>query len=478
MTGSRAPVFVLCAARSGSTLLRFLLDAHPELACPPETKLPAMCTQLAGVWSLLAGETLSYAEDGSPVLAEEAVAGMRRTLDDMISSYLGRRGKRRYCDKSLGVAQQVPLLLRIFPDAKFICLYRHPMDMIASGIEACPWGLNGFGFDGYAAMFPGNAVQALAQFWADHATAISSVEARFPERCHRVRYEDMVADPETVADGIFRFLAVAPAPGISRSCFGPEREPHGPADFKIWQTSEITTDSVGRGWSVPSSPIRPALTQLINQLAGQLGYLQIGEHWGAAAAVPELRMRGSGPLATTSAAPAAKSRGVLLPLGHRVLAARLEAGLAGLDDGFAGRWDPYGAETFLLTSTPPGGAGLPVRWRVDLAARKVEVVAAGQRRSAAAARWEIVGSSDSWEKVLSRDLNISVAIRHRDMRYSDTPDAGPAAPRVRMSLLAELLGVMTWKPEMVEPAHPEPVSAEPVSAEPVSSSSSSDQLTA
>src|SRR6202035_2611623 len=34
-----APVFVLCMGRSGSTLLRFLLDAHPELACPPETSL-------------------------------------------------------------------------------------------------------------------------------------------------------------------------------------------------------------------------------------------------------------------------------------------------------------------------------------------------------------------------------------------------------------------------------------------------------
>jgi hypothetical protein len=34
------PVFVLCNGRSGSTLLRFLLDAHPDLACPPETNLP------------------------------------------------------------------------------------------------------------------------------------------------------------------------------------------------------------------------------------------------------------------------------------------------------------------------------------------------------------------------------------------------------------------------------------------------------
>jgi len=36
------PVFVLCNVRSGSTLLRFGLDAHPDLACPPETNLPAL----------------------------------------------------------------------------------------------------------------------------------------------------------------------------------------------------------------------------------------------------------------------------------------------------------------------------------------------------------------------------------------------------------------------------------------------------
>ena len=40
-----------------------------------------------------------------------------------------------------------PLLRRVYPQARFICLYRHPMDVIASGTEACPWGLNGYGFE-------------------------------------------------------------------------------------------------------------------------------------------------------------------------------------------------------------------------------------------------------------------------------------------------------------------------------------------
>jgi hypothetical protein len=81
------PVFALCNGRLGSTLLRFLLDAHTELACPPEMNLPGLCAQL---------------------------------------------------------------LQRVYPEARFICVYRHPMDVIASAAEACPRGLNGCGFEPYS----------------------------------------------------------------------------------------------------------------------------------------------------------------------------------------------------------------------------------------------------------------------------------------------------------------------------------------
>ena len=60
------PVFVLCNGRSGSTLLRFLLDGHPELACPPETNLPVLCVQLATVWSLIEGAPLSANRGDEP----------------------------------------------------------------------------------------------------------------------------------------------------------------------------------------------------------------------------------------------------------------------------------------------------------------------------------------------------------------------------------------------------------------------------
>jgi hypothetical protein len=114
------PVFVLCMGRSGSTLLRLILDTHPDLACPPETMLPALCSQLAVVWSLIEGAPLSLQRgDAPPVIPDAAIAGIRDTMDRMTAPYLARRGKRRFCDKSLGTAGYAELLLRIYPGARF-----------------------------------------------------------------------------------------------------------------------------------------------------------------------------------------------------------------------------------------------------------------------------------------------------------------------------------------------------------------------
>src|SRR5215475_13897288 len=95
------PVFVLCTSRSGSTLLRFVLDAHPDLACPPEMKLPHVLSQLARLWTATTADGTSAA-NGGPAISDAAAAGIRQTMDLMIGPYLERRGKTRYCDKNLG----------------------------------------------------------------------------------------------------------------------------------------------------------------------------------------------------------------------------------------------------------------------------------------------------------------------------------------------------------------------------------------
>jgi len=446
------PVFVLCNGRSGSTLLRFLLDAHPELACPPETNLPSLCAQLATVWSLIEGAPLSPNRgDEPPEIPDAAIAGIRATMDRMVGSYLERRGKKRYCDKSLGTAQFAELLLRVYPEARFICLYRHPMDVIASGMEACPWGLNGYGFDPYIATTPGNAVLALARFWADNAAATMAAEERFADHCLRVRYEDLVTDPEGAAAGIFSFLEAAQAPGISEACFSSERERFGPADYKIWCTSKISSDSIGRGWSVPAGLIAPQVIGAINELAGKLGYLPVDAGWGTSAPPADLRVpvtasndadvEGQRPEQEAVMGAAAADGGQPGPVGSQLLGNRLRAGLAGIrPDAISGR-ETWGDEKFVAIWVPEDPREPAEHWLVRLDERTASFVSAAAQEGS---DWDVIGSADAWEQVLAGKLNLSVALRACQLRYCGGDESGPLAADTRIRVLADLMALTNW----------------------------------
>jgi hypothetical protein len=441
------PVFVLCLARSGSTLLRFLLDAHQDLACPPETDLAALCSQLTGTWSLLAGSPVLKNRDGvAPTPPDAVLADVRHIAQQMMGQHLARRGKKRYCDKSMYTARYADLLLQLFPGAKFICLYRHPMDVIASGIEACPWGLKGFGFDSYAADSPNNAVLALARFWADHTAAIAAVEERYPDRCHRVRYEDLVSGPDDAADGIFGFLGVPSQPGIPSACFAPDRERNGPGDYKIWQTSQITAKSVGRGWSIPASLIGPSTAATVNELADKLEYLRVDEKWSVADTPPDFRLpTASGRAVRAPAISPDDTRS--MPRAYLLLGDLLQTGLFRVSDRFARRWGACAAESFLVIVTSPSADDGSATWRVDLSARTVTLVDTRQAdaRVGGNVSWQITGSVGTWERVIRGAVNLNVALRRRELRYCDIGAATGTVPVTRISMLADLLSITSWR---------------------------------
>jgi hypothetical protein len=430
--------------RSGSTLLRFLLDAHPELACPPETSMPALCGQLSVVWSLIEGAPLAPERDAAPPrVPDAAVAGIRRMLDEMTGSYLTRRGKRVFCDKSLGSARFAGLLTQIYPGARFVCLYRHPMDMIRSGLDACPWGLNGYGFDPYIVGSPGNAVLALARYWLDNATLIRGVEQAQPARCHRVRYEDLVEDPEEVMREVYEFIGVQPAPGVARACFSADREPFGPADHKIWATSQVSGDSVGRGESVPAGLILPQVAAAINELAAELGYLPVDDEWGTPGRAADPRVPG------TIRGWAVTPGGGSAP-GSEALEECLRSRMDSSGEWSADQWQSCAGEKFLIVSrTTTGGA--ETQWLVDVTARTITREGDADEGEADAdesvqddVAWSIVGSPQSWEAVLDRQLNLQAALRHNDLRYCPAAADGPVLSQTRVAMLADLLGLGGW----------------------------------
>lgn len=135
-------------------------------------------------------------------------------------------------------------MARVFPEASFICLYRHPMDVVHSGLEACPWSFRPYGFEPYVRASPGNLVQAIIQYWIDRTTRMLEFEEGHADRCHRVYYEVLASQPEDTVRGLLLFVGVDLDLGI---CDRALRRPYdlGPGDHKAMFTHSISTDAIG-----------------------------------------------------------------------------------------------------------------------------------------------------------------------------------------------------------------------------------------
>jgi protein-tyrosine sulfotransferase len=267
------PNFVLTLPRSGSTLLRFILDSHPLITCPPESQLALLSSNVLDCW-------LSYK---SPETLEErkelGIRQVRSNAQRLISWHLRSSGKSVFCDKSLPNVENAFMLADIFPRSRFICLYRHPLDFVASAVESCRWGFQSYGLYPYVAGGANNFVFGLVRAWCEKTSIMLALEERYPARTLRVTYETLVRSTATVYQELCEFLSVPDDPaGVS----GAMRidHVHGYGDHKILLTNEIETDSLGRGSAVPVHLMTaPGMTN-VNELISHLGYAPIDLQWG------------------------------------------------------------------------------------------------------------------------------------------------------------------------------------------------------
>src|SRR5437870_2427775 len=95
---SIVPAFILSCERSGSTLLRYIIDTHPEIVSPGELALGQLCCDLELVVSRTLGEISTPAnerEHQQLVLAE-----VRRIVSDLMNTYTRAKHKRIWCEKT------------------------------------------------------------------------------------------------------------------------------------------------------------------------------------------------------------------------------------------------------------------------------------------------------------------------------------------------------------------------------------------
>ena len=426
------PVIVLTCARSGSTLLRFILDAHPVLGCPPETGVIEVIGRMGNVSMLVDGP-----RDGAQGrLSDLALSSIRSWVITTFGTYLVRAGKARWCDKSLGSAASAGRFLTLFPKTRFICLYRNCMDVIDSLHEACPWGLRGYGLEPFVASHPGNTVAAAADYWVTHTRMITQFEQVNPDACLRVRYEELVANPEAQAARIFAFLGEEPVPAIASACFAGQREQFGAADHKIWETSSVHADSVGRGVRVPTAAIPAPVITSIKQLQDQLGYTPLDDGWNASPAAAALAGWPVLPDPAPSGGPPDEAR--------EPAAEAADAAAVTVLDELESVLVPRLSERLPEASAPPGpgtaarmsfriaaaarsqGAVLMRYWQVDLDEASISRVTAASPVTGGDgdAGWGVAGDASAWVSVLGGRISLATALRHGRLRLSE-PQAAP-----------------------------------------------------
>jgi hypothetical protein len=205
------PVFVVGMNGSGTTMLLDSLGRHPELyAFPRETRLiPHLFATQKGfgdlrsddnffkLWNTVLGlGVFEYVNDHQPLEIPADWRSYPRSLagvlDGVFGLFAAREGKQRWCEKTPQYIQHMPLLLELFPEARFVHVIRDGRDCAAS-------------FNRRWLRTPELTMYRWKKVVAEgHMQGKLLGEDKYME----VRYEDLTANPEVWLRRICEFIGV------------------------------------------------------------------------------------------------------------------------------------------------------------------------------------------------------------------------------------------------------------------------------
>jgi hypothetical protein len=217
------PIFIVGANRSGTTLLRLILNAHPRIAIPDE--LIYFGSHLAGTpieqWrspDLSRLEYEQFVEDflttncrpldaiDRDELKAEILSGaltFRQPYHYVLEAWAKAHGKERWGEKTPGNLFYADIIVEMFPDAQFLYVVRDPRAGVASMQRV--------------SLFPNDVVfNALSRRKHD-TQGRKLLRSSVPARQRRtVRYEDLVQNPASTVRSLCDFLGEEYTPSMLR----------------------------------------------------------------------------------------------------------------------------------------------------------------------------------------------------------------------------------------------------------------------
>lgn len=174
--GRRAPLFIFGFPRSGTTLIDTMLGGHPDaVVMEEEPVLDRLAVTVGGIERL-------------PEMTPARIAELQRFYWTEAARFAPDLGDRLLIDKHpLGLGG-TPTIHRLFPNARFVFVERHPLDVVLSCfITSSVMNANiasFFDFAGTARLY-----DAVLGYW-------HQVRDALPIAVHTVRYETLIAESE------------------------------------------------------------------------------------------------------------------------------------------------------------------------------------------------------------------------------------------------------------------------------------------
>ena len=213
---SDAPLVLYGALRSGTTLLRLILNAHPAIGCLGERDFMLDALRPGGDGLVLDPEVLRESRIFlSSGLTLPQVEGGREAFDALHAEDRARHGKPHHV---LVMHHRVGTLLKLHPGARIIHLVRDPRDVAHSSIGMGWAGSTWFGIDHWI---------RTETDWDRHAGALPD------DQVFLLRYEDMLEAPEETLTRLCAFIGVDYDPAMLSF---PETSTYEPLDPRLaWQ---------------------------------------------------------------------------------------------------------------------------------------------------------------------------------------------------------------------------------------------------
>lgn len=179
-----APVFIVGLPRTGTTLVDRILSSHPVMTSAGELTDFALCLKR------------QLNTPSRYVLDRETLLGAQQAdMDALGRAYIAQVGKTlgmegRFIDKMPLNAFYAPLILKALPNARLICLRRHPLDTVLSNYRQLF--ATSFSYYNYALN-----LETAARYYVGFDRMMACFRKALPaDRFTEVHYESIIADQE------------------------------------------------------------------------------------------------------------------------------------------------------------------------------------------------------------------------------------------------------------------------------------------